>query len=79
MILAWFIIVPAAGGLLAWLLGRLNSTWPKWVALSAMVIDLILGVLFAFERVGSTGPWLAEIQLPWIPSLASASFWLPTH
>jgi NADH:ubiquinone oxidoreductase subunit 4 (subunit M) len=75
MILVWFIIVPAAGGLLAWFLGRMNSTWPKWVALSAMVINLITGVFFAFERVGSTGPWLAEIQL----SLASASFWLPTH
>jgi NADH-quinone oxidoreductase subunit M len=74
MILALFIIVPAAGGLLAWLLGRLNSTWPKWVALSAMVIDLILGVLFAFERVDSTGPWLAEIQLPWIPQLGIGFF-----
>ena len=55
MILAWLIIVPTVGGLLAWLLGRLNSTWPKWVALAAMVINLITGMLFAFERVNLIG------------------------
>ena len=79
MILVWLIIVPTVGGLLAWLLGRLNSTWPRWVALAAMAVNLTLGMLFAFERINPTsvepgGRWLAEIQLPWIPQLGIGFF-----
>ncbi len=79
MILVWLIIIPAAGGLLAWLLERLNSSWPRYAALGAMVIDLALGSFVALDRMSSTGigpggPWLAEIQLPWIPRLGISFF-----
>jgi len=79
MILVWLIVVPIAGGLLAWLLERLNSAWPKYAALAAMVIDLALGLVLAVERMSLTGiepggPWLAEIQLPWIPQFGIGIF-----
>lgn len=79
MILAWLIIVPTAGGLLAWLLGRRNANWPRWVALGAMVIELILAVVLAARRMGETdiglgGPWLDGVQLSWIPDLGISFF-----
>lgn len=74
MILVSLIIIPTAGGLLAWLLGRLNSSWPRFVALSAMTIDLALSLLLAFERAGPSGiepggAWLSKVQVSWIPQL----------
>lgn len=79
MILLWLIVVPIAGGLLAWLLERLNSSWPRYAALAAMAVDLVLGGFLAFTRPGLTGigpggPWLAEIQLPWIPQFGIGIF-----
>ena len=62
MILVWLIIIPAAGGLLAWLTERFSPAWPKYVALAAMAVDLIVAVVLAALRPGSTG-----IRFPWIP------------
>ncbi|MFZ0449673.1 MAG: NADH-quinone oxidoreductase subunit M [Desulfatiglandaceae bacterium] len=79
MILIWLIMVPTAGGLLAWLLGRRHAGWPKWVALVTLVIDLSLGAGLAaqcFGEMGITlgGPWLVRIQLSWIPELGISFF-----
>ena len=62
MILVWLIVIPTAGGLLAWLIERLSPAWPKYAALATMGLDLILAVFLAFGRPGSTG-----IAFPWIP------------
>jgi len=74
MILTWLIIVPLAGGLLAWFLARWNARWSRWISLIALAINLVLmGILWA-QRVGEVGlttrgPWLVELDLPWIPEL----------
>ena len=62
MILAWLIIIPAAGGLLSWLIERLSPAWPKYVAAAAMALDLILALLMAVGRLSTAG-----IAFPWIP------------
>jgi NADH-quinone oxidoreductase subunit M len=74
MILIWLIIVPTAAGLVAWLLGRRHPRWSRWISLIALVINLILALnLLAHYADGLTitpgGPWLAEINLAWIPQL----------
>lgn len=79
MILVWLIVVPTVGGLLAWLLGRLHAEWPKWVALVTLLVDLSLGASLAVQRFSAMGtilggPWLARIQLPWIPELGISFF-----
>ena len=79
MILVWLIIVPIAGGLVAWLLERLNSAWPRYAALAAMVINLALGLVLALERMSLTGmgpggPWPVEMRLSWIPQFGIEVF-----
>lgn len=72
MILAWLILIPAVGGLLAWFLDRWSSRWPRWVSLIALAIDLflVLGLWvqhFGQGAITEAGPWLVESNQPWIP------------
>ena len=80
MILIWLIIVPTAAGLLAWLIGRRHPGWPRWISLIALAVNLILALALLMQHadrlaVTPGGPWLAEINLAWIPQLG-ASFHL---
>ncbi|MGH8067792.1 MAG: NADH-quinone oxidoreductase subunit M [Candidatus Entotheonellia bacterium] len=72
MILAWLIIIPAAGGFLAWFLGRWHDRWPRWIALLALTINLIILLILWVQHFGqvaiaNVGPWLIELDRPWIP------------
>ncbi|MFB3925415.1 MAG: NADH-quinone oxidoreductase subunit M [Syntrophales bacterium] len=74
MILTWMIIIPLAGALLAWLLGRLGDRWPRWVSLSALVLDIVLACSLWILRPGPekfTGKeaWLAEFNVHWFTRL----------
>jgi len=79
MMPAWLIIVPAAGGVAAWLLGRRNAGWPRMVALAAMAIHLILAASLTLQRPGEAaiafgGAWLYQFQMEWIPQLGISFF-----
>ena len=75
MILVALILIPIAGGLLAWALGRRYSLAARWTSLAALGVNLALGIgLWAqfFGHGGSSAsqaPWLVEASWPWIPSL----------
>jgi len=64
MILAWLIFIPIIAGLLSWWLGRWHSLWPRWLALLAIIADLLLTLI----ELNNGGPWLAQLDWPWIPS-----------
>src|SRR6185437_4379475 len=71
-ILAWLILLLLAAGPLAWLLDRRGSQWPRWIALGALAIDLVLTLILWIERdaqasISSQGVRLADLSLPWIP------------
>lgn len=75
MILAWLIIILLTGGLLAWLLSRWNTLWPRYISLLALGVDSILAVVlwgryFGQARFSSESSWLlAELNREWIPQL----------
>jgi len=74
MILIWLIIVPTGGGILAWLLSRWYPAGSRWIALLALAINLILTLTLLGHSSGqfeisSAGPWLAEVNQPWISQL----------
>lgn len=73
MLLAWLIIIPLIGGLAAWILGKRNDAWPRWISLGALVLDVVLlAVLWSGPSSRLTlarGTWLAEVNVPWIPQL----------
>jgi len=74
MILAWLIVIPAAGGLLAWLLDSGHGRWPRWVASATLAADLVAVLILVLQHEALMSPqpesaWLVELQLPWIPQL----------
>jgi len=73
LILLLLIIIPLLGGLAAWLSGRENSALPRWIALSALALDLVLVLLLWKEHAAAVsiapGSWLVEMQRAWIPQL----------
>jgi NADH-quinone oxidoreductase subunit M len=73
MMLIGLIVLPLAGGVLAAVLGRRHPGAARWAALAALTLDLLLalaGLLPLVTRPAqAAGPWLVELQLPWIPSL----------
>jgi NADH-quinone oxidoreductase subunit M len=72
MMLAFLIFWLVAGGLLAWLASRWSAVWPRWIALITLGVHLA-GLLVIWAQVlaqggpGGQGPWIAELNLAWIP------------
>src|SRR3989337_3692628 len=74
MILVWLIIILLAGGFLAWLAGRVNDVWPRWISLVALAVDAVLVLVFGSQHYSGIaltthGPWLVELlpKREWIP------------
>lgn len=68
MILVILIFLPVIGGILAWIAGRWNTTLPRWIALLTMLTHLVIA-LAAWVATSLSSGWMAEINMPWIPSL----------
>lgn len=73
------IAVPFIAGLLCWLVEKLNTRLPRWIALIGMIITF--GLTIQLWQAGTFAgmseqviaptaatPWMAEYMLPWIPS-----------
>ncbi|MGK2913169.1 MAG: NADH-quinone oxidoreductase subunit M [Porticoccaceae bacterium] len=74
MVLVWLILTPFIGGLLAWQGQRLGASAPRWIALGAMLVVLLLSCLlwqqghYGLDQALDAAPrWQAEFQVPWIP------------
>jgi NADH-quinone oxidoreductase subunit M len=70
MILLLLIVIPMAGGLIAWMLARINSSLARWTAVTALFINLILTLTILVEQpvAGEPSQWIARYTVPWIPS-----------
>jgi NADH-quinone oxidoreductase subunit M len=81
MTLIWLILVPVLGGVVAWLAEwRPGGASPRWIALAALMVDLILAFTAVGGRngdaalgaaVGLNAAWLAQIDWEWIPQLGA--------
>jgi NADH-quinone oxidoreductase subunit M len=65
------LLVPALAAVLAGLAGRMSAYAPRWVAGAGLVVELLLVVMLA-QLGGGEGPWLARLELPWMPRLGVA-------
>ena len=72
MLLPWLIILPFVGGLLCWQFERFGSKVPRWIALIAMGLTLVLSLQLWFQGdyslTQATGlpKWQSEFSVPWI-------------
>ncbi len=80
MMLTGLILIPLVGGLLAWLADRRGPRAARWVALSALALDLLLALALwvrhgsqlaggAAEMPAGARIWLEQEQAAWIPQL----------
>ena len=66
MILIYLISILFIGGVVAWLSERLDSRYPRVIALVTVLIDLVVMMsLYGADPV--TGGWLASVNAEWIP------------
>ncbi len=80
MILIWFLIIPFAGAILAWIASLWNTRLTRWIALIAIGINLLISIILWIQFFGQVhltaqGSWLTSIDVPWIPP-AGISFHL---
>lgn len=72
MILVALLIIPLVAGLLCWLLAKWNVLLVKWVALLALVLDLVLACFLLFRQrvtgIPGRDGWLTDYQADWIPA-----------
>ncbi len=80
MILFWILIIPLAGGIMAWIAGlhspyaaRKNKLVSRWISLIALAVDLVLVVCLWLgdfhTALPAGGAWVAEMSWPWLPAL----------
>ncbi|HXI21894.1 MAG TPA: hypothetical protein VNH46_12440, partial [Gemmatimonadales bacterium] len=74
MILLWLVLIPLIGGILAWLQSRRSPHRPRWIALAAIGLDLLLALVLWGQHAGQVtvapdGGWLVLFDVPWIPQL----------
>lgn len=69
MILMIVILIPLAGGFLAWLTGRRNPLLPRIISLAALALDLLLFVIAILpgQEYPASENWLMQFQKDWIP------------
>ena len=68
MILIWLIVILFAGGILAGVAARWNSLLPRWIALVAIGLDLVLSATIWTGAASGGKPWLDEVDSNWVPS-----------
>ncbi|MEN6622595.1 MAG: proton-conducting transporter membrane subunit, partial [Smithella sp.] len=76
MLLTLLIMIPFAGGLLAWIARlrkpyheRENALLSRWISLAALGLELVLTCYFWFTQTPDGGPWIIDTSMPWLPSL----------
>ncbi|GGG15260.1 NADH-quinone oxidoreductase subunit M [Pontibacter amylolyticus] len=69
MILVWLIVILMAGGVLAWISGKVNRALSRWIALASVLavfgMTLYLWLSNPIPAPGSA--WLIQFNQPWIP------------
>lgn len=71
MLVIFLVFIPMIGGLIAWAAERVGPSWPRRVALFALVLDLIITIAVLPPIPPSRGGWLAEFRADWIPAIGA--------
>lgn len=73
MILITLLAILMGGGILAWVVASISKSAARWIALLALLINLII-VIGQWVNAGASvsmsgeGAWLTSVKLDWIPS-----------
>ncbi len=66
MMLPLLLAIPLVGGLAAWIAGLRSATAPRWIALVATTIPLVIALPLWAAHPGDS--WIAAFEAPWIPA-----------
>ncbi|HEY7212692.1 MAG TPA: NADH-quinone oxidoreductase subunit M [Bryobacteraceae bacterium] len=65
MVLLWLVLIPLIGGILCLTAGRGNARAPRWIAIAAISLDLMLTATLWAGTPGSG--WWRQFDRSWIP------------
>src|ERR1700751_1372300 len=65
MVLLWLVLIPLIGGVLSLLVARTSARVSRWIAITALGLDLILTI--ALWTGAPTSRWWYEFDASWIP------------
>ncbi len=76
MIIVWLILVPLAGGLIAWYSGKRSASLARYISVLtlALMFGLVMKILLqdsAAIGMNIYGPWILEIKQEWIPQIGA--------
>ncbi len=76
MILVWLVLVPLAGGLIAWYFGRQSASLARFISIFTLVVmfGLVMKILLhgsAVIGMNMYGPWILEVKEEWIPQIGA--------
>jgi NADH-quinone oxidoreductase subunit M len=66
------LLIPLAGGLLAWFSEHSGLRAPRWISLGILTLDFALICYLGLTHGNGSGaetPWFEEFEIPWIPRL----------
>ena len=80
LLLPALIFIPIIAGFLCWLVEKVDERFPRWIAFLGMLLTFLITVAIwqngnfigsaqTIAQVTAKPTWLAEFQLPWMPSL----------
>ncbi|KAA5549292.1 NADH-quinone oxidoreductase subunit M [Adhaeribacter rhizoryzae] len=70
MILAWLIILLMVGGILAWIAGRFNANFARWIALLTTLASFLISISLWLNNPTTTVKatnWMMRYEVPWVP------------
>ena len=76
VMLVWFVIIPLAGGVFAWIAGRWSARAVRWISLATMALELLFVLSLwresaALVDLGAHPPWFGMLRRDWIPELGA--------
>ena len=68
MILVWLLVILFVAGILAGIANRWNAQLPRWIALFAISVDLVLTAgLWIGASASSSSQWIDQVNCNWVP------------
>ncbi len=72
MLILLLVSIPIIGGIVAWAAEKAGTSWPRWVSIFALGLDIIMMIPVLSAIPHSRGVWSAEFRAEWISAIGAS-------